>query len=113
MRTLKETKEHLRMSRWLQDKNTPVQNRYYIYQGWIEALEWVFGGEEKKVKIEVIGGVAYVTEKPAGIEVEVFDHDNESREEGSGKAVYAAEDTITPAISEKILDAIPEKERSG
>lgn len=36
-----------------------------------------------KVIIEVLGGVAYVTSAPQGIEVEIIDLDN--REEGEGE----------------------------
>ncbi len=32
---------------------------------------------ERKVVIEVLGGVAEVTRQPEGIEVEIIDHDNE------------------------------------
>lgn len=46
------------------------------------------------VKIEIRGGVADVMEKPAGIEVEIFDHDNEQAEEGSGKATYESKELI-------------------
>ena len=37
----------------------------------------------KRVIIEVLGGVAYVTSAPEGIEVEIIDLDN--IEEGEGK----------------------------
>jgi hypothetical protein len=33
-----------------------------------------------KVVIEVLGGVAEVTSKPDGVEVEIVDHDNEEKE---------------------------------
>jgi hypothetical protein len=32
------------------------------------------------VKIEVLGGVAYLVEKPPGVEVEITDHDNMAEE---------------------------------
>ena len=34
---------------------------------------------KKKVVIEVLGGVAEVTQCPEGVEVEIIDHDNERR----------------------------------
>jgi len=37
--------------------------------------------EKPKVVIEVLGGVAYVTNCPEGVEVEIIDHDKESAPE--------------------------------
>lgn len=36
----------------------------------------------RKVIVEVSGGVAYVTECPDDVEVEIIDHDNEACGEG-------------------------------
>ena len=43
-------------------------------------LEYAFNGPKqlgKRVVVEVLGGVAEVTEKPDDIQVEIIDHDNE------------------------------------
>ncbi len=43
--------------------------------------------KQKKVVIEVIGGVAYVLECPSDVEVEILDRDNEEAEaEAKAKA---------------------------
>jgi hypothetical protein len=46
-------------------------------------FEHIFNGPKqlgKRVVVEVLGGVAEVTEKPDDIEVEIIDHDNEANE---------------------------------
>lgn len=55
---------------------------------------------ERKVLIEVLGGVAYVTCRPNDIEVEIIDHDNRDNEETS-----AFDDVLERADMPQVGDA--------
>ena len=57
----------------------------------------------QRVRIDIHGGVADVVHKDVGIELEIFDWDNEKESKGTGKAIYDADDLIEDAISEKAL----------
>ncbi len=57
----------------------------------------------QRVRIDIHGGVADVVYKDVGIELEIFDWDNEKDSKGTGKAIYDADDLIEDAISEKAL----------
>jgi hypothetical protein len=46
--------------------------------------------KKAKVVIEVWGGVAYVTKRPRGVEVEIIDHDNEEAEADEASPVPVA-----------------------
>ncbi len=51
-----------------------TKNRFCM--GWVDTTKCSIHPLQKKVIIEVLGGVAEVTQCPDDVEVEIIDHDN-------------------------------------
>lgn len=58
-------------------------------------------GGKMEVKIEVIGGVAYVVEKPKGVSIAIHDYDNEERcEDGEYEPEFYDENFVITYLQE-------------
>lgn len=64
-----------------------IQETNFDFRGYLDEKELARYDEaeqamndSRKVVIEVLGGVAYVSSTPPGVEVEIIDHDNEERD---------------------------------